>query len=92
MDYENGKRLSILAFIALVTVALLQILDVLSPVIRLGEVISNIIVTVKNVCICLVIGITAYKFIVDKSKGVKITYWVSIAIFVVFTVLIWVIK
>lgn len=90
MSNQNGKMLNFIAFVALVAVALLQILDVLSPIIKLGEVISNIIVTIKNLCVCLVIGITAYKFAADKSKGVKITYWVCIAIFVVFTVLIWV--
>ncbi len=92
MSSEDRKLLSFIAFVALIAVALLQILDALSPLIQLGAVLSNIINTIKNLCVCLVIGVTAYGFVAKKSKGFKITYWICIAIFVVFTVLIWVIK
>lgn len=91
MSSENGKILNFIAFVALIAVALLQVLEVLKPILSFDGLVINLINTIKNFCICLVVGITAYKFVANKSKGLKISYWVSIIIFVVGTVLIWIV-
>ena len=88
MSNQNGKMLSFVAFVALVAVALLEILGVLP--ITFDDVLNNIIITVKNVCICVVIAFSAYAFVANKGKGYKITYWVSVGVFLLSTVFIWI--
>ena len=88
MSSGDGKFLGFIAFIALITIAFLELLGILP--FGLNESLDNLVRTIKNVCICLVISITAYKFIVGKSKGLKITYWVCVGIYLLSTVFIWV--
>ncbi len=88
MSSENGKFLGFIAFVALVAVALLEALSVLP--IKLDDVLDNIVNTIKNLCVCLVIAITAYRFVLNKSKGLKITYWICVGIYLLSTLFIWV--
>lgn len=87
---KNTNMLNFLAFISLMVFAILEIFGFLSPIIELGATISNLLNTIKNICIIIVIGLLAYKFVENKSKGYKIAYWIAIAIFVVSTILVWV--
>ena len=89
---KNVNVLNRIAFIALIIFAVLQIFSVLSRwgVLSVTGFLPNFLDTVKNVCVCLVIGILGYRFVADKSKGLKITYWVCLAVIIVGTVLIWI--
>lgn len=89
---KNVNVLNLIAFIALIIFAVLQIFSVLSfwGVLTIGGALPKILDTVKNICVCIVIGILGYKFVAGKSKGLVITYWVCIAVIVVGTILIWV--
>jgi hypothetical protein len=88
MSTGNGKFLGFIAFIALMAIALLELIGILP--FGLNEGLDNLIRTIKNVGICLVVSITAYKFMIGKSKGLKITYWVCVGIYLLSTIFIWV--
>lgn len=87
---KNSNLLNFIAFIALVIFAVLQILSMLESLIQLGPVIMNVLNTVKNLGIILVFGITAYNYVANKSKGLKITYWICLVIFILATIGLWV--
>ena len=84
--------LNLMAFIGLVIVAVLEIFGIFSTlkILTLEGMLVNLLNTIKNICIMLVIGITAYNFVKDKSKGWLITYIVAISIIFVTTILAWV--
>ena len=84
--------LNLMAFIGLVIVAVLEIFGLLSnlEILTIKGMLMNLLNTIKNICIMLVIGITAYNFVKDKSKGWLITYIVAISVIFVTTVLAWI--
>ena len=92
---NNVNVLNLIAFIALIVIAVLQVFSLLSlcNVIKVkGGFLPNFLETLKNVCICLVVGTLAYRFVANKGKGVKITFWVCLAIIIVATILFWIIN
>ncbi|MCQ2387332.1 MAG: hypothetical protein MJ066_02670 [Clostridia bacterium] len=89
---KKSSLISFMAFVALIVFAVIELFNVLSPVISLGEVLAKILNTIKNVCIIIVIGVTSYSFVKEKGKGVKITYLIAVLFFAVETILTWVIK
>ncbi len=91
MKTSNKSILNLFAFIALITLAILEILTGLNSLgLELfGATVLNLLNTIKNICVVIVIGILAYSFVADKKKGWKITYWICVAIFIVGTVLMW---
>ena len=91
MKSENKNILSLFAFIALITLAILEVLTGLNSIgVELfGGTILSLLNTIKNICVVIVIGILAYNFVAGKKKGFIITYWICVAIFVVATVLMW---
>lgn len=91
MKSENKSVLNLFAFIALITLAILEVLTGLNGIgVELfGGTILSLLNTIKNICVVIVIGILAYNFVAGKKKGFIITYWICVAIFVVATVLMW---
>ena len=89
---KNVNILNLMAFIGVIIVALLEVFAFLSShnILTLGDAIMNFLNTIKNVCILLVVGITAYNFVKGKGKGWLITYIVAISIIVLTTVFIWI--
>lgn len=89
---NNVNVLNLIAFIALIVIAVLQVFSLLSHwgVLSVEGFLPNFLETLKNVCLCLVVGILAYRFVANKSKGVKITFWVCLAIIIVATILFWI--
>ncbi len=91
---KDSNVLRLFAFIALIIVAILQVFSVLSKfgILSVTGFLPNFLDTVKNICICIVIGFVSYGFVKNKSKGFRITFWVSLAIIIVGTILIWFVK
>lgn len=91
MNSERNNLLNFIAFIAVIIIAVLEVFNVLAHfgVLTVGGTLINLLNTIKNLAILLVMGITAYKYAEHRKKGVRITYWVCIAVIVVATVLMW---
>lgn len=90
----NPKKSNLLPFIAFVTLvifAVLQTLTLLKDILQLGTLLTNILETIKNIGIILVFGITAWNYVANKSKGLKITYWICLGIFIAVTLGLWVV-
>lgn len=89
---KSSNPLNFVAFVAIIIFAVLQIFSLLSywEVLTVGGYLPQILETIKNVCVCIVIGCLSYRFVAGKSKGLKITFWVCLAIIVVGTILIWI--
>lgn len=91
MKSENKSVLNLFAFIALIALAILEVLTGLNGIgVELfGGTILSLLNTIKNICVVIVIGILAFNFVAGKKKGFIITYWICVAIFIVATVLMW---
>ena len=85
--------LNLMAFIGVIIIAVLEIfgLSFIKNVISLGPTLEHLLNTVKNICIMLVIGITANNFVKDRTKGWLITYIVAMSIIFVTTILAWIV-
>lgn len=89
---KNDKNvLSFLSFFALLIVAILIFVNKLLPIvgINVGGSLLDILSTIKEVFILIVVGISAYSFVANKNKTWKIVFWVAILLFVAGVVLIW---
>ena len=79
MKKSNKNLINLLAYIALVIVAALMVVDVLAHFNVLaisGGVLLNALNTLKNLCIIIVIGFVAYEFLPGNKKWVKILFTV----------------
>ena len=86
------KALNLISFVALVIISFLLLITRILPMVGLnieGSLV-NLLETVKNVLVLIVIGINAYSFAANNKKWFKILFWVAIIVFVVATVLIWI--
>ncbi len=87
----NKNILNLLSFFALAIVAVLIIINNLFPMV--GIVIEgsfkNILSTVKDVFVLIVIGLCAYNFVAGKSKAWKIVFLVAVLLFVAGIILYW---
>ena len=87
----SKNALNAISYVALVIIALMLVISRFLPIIGIvisGPVIS-LLSTVQDVLILIVIGISAYNFAVSNKKWVKILFWVSIIVFIVATILLW---
>lgn len=93
MKGSNKNVLNLMAYIAFIVVALLIVVNNLFPLmgITIGGTLWNVLETVKNVLILLVLGIMAFNFTSGQAKWVKILYWVALVIFIVGTIILWVV-
>ena len=93
MKGPNKNVLNLMAYIAFIVVALLIVVNNLFPLmgITIGGTLWNVLETVKNVLILLVLGIMAFNFTSGQAKWVKILYWVALVIFIVGTIILWVV-
>ncbi len=94
MKSSNKNILNLLAYCALIIVALLMFVDNLLPLvgIEVKGVFFNILRTISNIFTIIILGVSAYKFTSDSKKWVRILYWIAVAVFVIATVLMWFIK
>ena len=88
---KKNNFLNLIAFLALLIVAVLFTISGVLPHlgIQVQGVAINILDTIRSVFILIIIGCFSYNFVKTKAKWVKIIYWISIAIYVAGTVLIW---
>lgn len=91
MKQSNKNILNLVAFVALIICAVLGVFDILAHfgILNASGGLLNLLKTVKNICILVVVGFAGYAFVDGRSKGYKITYWVSMVVILVCTVLLW---
>ena len=92
MKTSNKNILNLMAYVALILIAFFVLIQNLLPAIGvdIGGAIINIIKTIEEVLILLVIAFTAYNFVQGKKKAWKIIYWIAIALFIVGVIFIWI--
>ncbi len=83
--------LSLLSYVALIIVGILIVINTLLPLI--GVSVSgpffNVISSLKDLFVLIVVGLSAYNFTVGKKKGVKIIFWIAVVLYVAGAVLVW---
>ena len=92
MKKSNKTIMDLIAYVALVVVAVLIILTGLDAVgVKIfGSTVLNLLDTIKNVSILIVVGFASFNYMKNGGKAIKIIYWVAVAIFIVGTVLLWI--
>ena len=89
MKNNNKKLLDTLSYFALIIIAVLIVIT--SPLLKVTGIISTVLKTIEKLLILIVVGFYAYNFAsIAKRKWVKIIYWISIAIFIVGMVFLWI--
>ena len=83
--------LNVMAYIAFIVIALLILINNFLPVIGviIDVKITNVLTTVQNVLVLIVLGILSYKFAMNSAKWVKIVYWIALVVFVTGTIILW---
>lgn len=91
MKSSNKNTLNTLSYVALIIVALLMLINHVLPLVGLdiGGPLVNVLETIKNVFVLMVIGISAYNFLPGRAKWVSVLFWVAIIVYVVGTILLW---
>lgn len=88
---NNKNFLNFLAYTTLIIVAFLLIARWLAPIISLGYVLTNILESLQNVLVLIVVGISAFNYSNNSDKKwIKILFWIAVAIFIAGTVLLWI--
>ena len=91
MKSSNKNVLNTLSYVALIIVALLMLINHVLPLIGLdiSGPLVNVLETIKNLFVLIVIGISAYNFLPGRAKWVSVLFWIAIIVYVVGTVLLW---
>lgn len=91
MKSSNKNTLNTLSYVALIIVALLMLINHVLPLVGLdiSGPLVNVLETIKNVFVLMVIGISAYNFLPGRAKWVSVLFWVAIIVYVVGTILLW---
>ena len=91
MKKTNKNVINLLAFSALIIVAVLIVVNNLLPIIgvEMTGPFFRLLSTIEKIFSIIVIGLAAYNFVAGKTKAIKIVYWVAVALFVVGIVLVW---
>ena len=89
MRKGDKSFLGILSFIVLIVVAFLLLVRWLAPILTLNPIVCNILETVQNLMVLVVIGMLAYNFASSYNRWVKVLFWIASAIFLVGIVLSW---
>ncbi|MBR2498200.1 MAG: hypothetical protein IKB67_00575 [Clostridia bacterium] len=90
---EKGNKniLNVMSYIAFVIIALLILMNNLLPLIdvTIGPKIKNVLETVQNLLVLIVLGVLSYKFTLSSAKWIKVLYWIALIIFIAGTVILW---
>ena len=91
MKKTNKNVINLLAFSALIIVAVLVVVNNLLPIVgvNVSGPLFKLLATVEKIFTIIVIGLAAYNFVAGKTKTIKIIYWVAVALFIVGVVLVW---
>ncbi len=93
MKNSNKGFINLLSYVALVIVAILMVVDIFAHFNILtinGGVLLNLLSTIKNLCILIVIGFAAYNFLPGNKKWVKVLFWISVIVLIIGTVIMWI--
>lgn len=94
MKNSNNGFLNFLSFVALIIMAVLTFISKLLPIVEIditGSTI-NLLSTVRDALVLLVVSLGAWKFASTKGKKTKTIFVISLLIFVAGIVLIWFVK
>ena len=88
---KNVNLLNLMAFVALIIVAVLIVVNKFLPIVGIETkgAFFNVLETIQLLFTIIIIGISAYNFVANKGKGLKITYWVAVVFFIASIVLLW---
>ena len=91
MKNSNTNILSMLSYVAMIILALLLLISNVLPMIGLniGGAFINVLNTIQNVLVLIVVGVSAYNFVQGRAKWVNVLYWVAVIVFIVGTVFFW---
>jgi hypothetical protein len=91
MKSTNKNKLNTLSYVALVLLAVLLFVSKLLPMVgvMIDGTFINILDTVKNILVLIVIGVSAYNFTINRAKWVTMLYWTAVLVFAVGTLLVW---
>ena len=85
---DGEKKPNMINFLAFVALVIFAVLQVLINLLKTQGGLITVLEAIKNLCVVIVFGVTGYKFVKGKSKGYLYTYWISLAVFIVSSVLI----
>ena len=79
------STINFIAFVALFIVAVLILVNNILPLvgITIGGMLFTVLETVKDVLFLVIVGVSAYSFVANKTKAWKIIFAVIFVIFVV---------
>ena len=88
---DRNGLFNFMAFVGFIIIATLEIISGLNAigVEIFGATIMNVLNTVKIICVLVVIGYYSWCFVSNKGKGLKITYFIALAVYIAFTVIMW---
>ncbi len=91
MQNKNKKTFEAIAYITLVILALLVLVNNLLPLVgvNITGTLMHILDTVSHALTLLIISVLAFAFIQNKGKAWVVIYWIAIAIFIAGVVLLW---
>ena len=88
---KNKSILDTLTYVALIIVAILLFARWIAPIISLGPILTNLLESVQNILVLIVVGISAFNFASTNSKKwIKILFWIAVVIFIAGTILLWI--
>ena len=85
------KVMNFLSFASLIIVAILIFIEQLLPMV--GVIVHGrlfqVLATIKDVFVIIVIGVSAYRFVIGKGKVLNILFWIAVALFITAVILRW---
>ncbi len=91
MSNDNNNLIRMMAYFSLVILAVMVFITKLLPLvgINIQGGFFSLLSTIENVMTMLVLAVVGYEFVSGKKKIWKIIYWISLAVFLVGIILIW---
>ena len=83
-ENKNPKNfINLASFIMLIIIALLTLVNNFLPIIgiKIGGLLFDILSLLREIFVLVIVSIFAYKYVSNKSKGFKITYWIAFGLF-----------
>lgn len=89
MNVDGKKENNFFNLLSFIVLFISAVLSLLGGILN-GSTLVNVLKTISEVFILIVLAVSAYRFVSKKSKGWKIVYWISFAIYVASIVFIWI--
>ena len=90
-ENKSSKNLiNVASFVMLIIIAVLTLVNKLLPVIsvNVSGLFFVLLELIREIFVFLLIAIFAYKYVQNKKKSYKITYWIAFAIYLAGIILI----